>query len=302
MNPSAPSLRAPSPLLISAAGDLALGGASTDPLAGIGTILTGELRFVNLEGPLCEHCADSGLDGDGAPLPGATVRFGVAAARVAWLDGRVDVASLANTHALDQGEAGRDETVRVLSSRHIASAFAGHDATLVRDGRRIVVVARDFSPDADLDAGDELVAAVRSARARGAVLVSLHWGHTGSLLPTAGQRRLGARLVDAGATAVLGHGPHTLQGLERHGSGIIAYSLGNLAFGCRCTDVGDAYVLHFRLASDGGAEDIRAQPIAAGLRRPVAASSDAGLTELIETLSRDLGSTTTRDGATVVVR
>jgi poly-gamma-glutamate capsule biosynthesis protein CapA/YwtB (metallophosphatase superfamily) len=288
-------------LIVSAAGDLAFGGATADPLAsgavagsGVGALLTGDVRFVNLEGPLCERCADTGLDSDGAPLPGATVRFGVPAA--------VDVASLANNHALDQGEAGRDQTVRVLSSHHIATAWAGRDAELVRGGRRVIVVARDFAPDADLDANDALVSSVRAARTRGSVLVSLHWGHTGSLLPTPAQRRLGARLIDAGATAVLGHGPHTLQGLERHGRGIIAYSLGNLAFGCRCTDAADAYVLNFQVAPDGSAEEIRALPIVAGLRRPVAASHDAGLVELIETLSRDLGATTARDGSTVLIR
>jgi IMP dehydrogenase/GMP reductase len=37
-------------------------------------------------------------------------------------------------------------------------------------------------------------------------------------------------LVDAGADLVIGHHPHVLQGIERHGDGIIAYSLGNFVF------------------------------------------------------------------------
>jgi poly-gamma-glutamate capsule biosynthesis protein CapA/YwtB (metallophosphatase superfamily) len=133
------------------------------------------------------------------------------------------------------------------------------------------------------------------------VLVSLHWGHTGSLLPAAAQRRLGARLIDAGATAVLGHGPHTLQGVERRGRGIIAYSLGNLAFACRCTEVADAYVVRFVVDAHGRAGGVRVRPIVAGLRRPAAPASDPELYELIATLSADLGSRVRREGEALII-
>jgi poly-gamma-glutamate synthesis protein (capsule biosynthesis protein) len=35
------------------------------------------------------------------------------------------------------------------------------------------------------------------------------------------------KLVEAGAALVVGHHPHVLQGMERHGEGAIVYSLGN---------------------------------------------------------------------------
>lgn len=38
------------------------------------------------------------------------------------------------------------------------------------------------------------------------------------------------RCIDAGASAVLGHGPHELRGIERYKNGIIFYSLGNFIF------------------------------------------------------------------------
>ena len=145
-----------------------------------------------------------------------------------WLHGRLDAVSLANNHALDQGPEGRDDTVRLLG-----------DITAVTSEARkngVTLLARSFAPDDDL--GVELVDAVH--RAQKPVIVMLHWGHTGSLLPSLEQRQFAHRLVDAGATAVLGHGPHTLQGVERRGRGVIAYSLGNLAFSCPCTDVRDA--------------------------------------------------------------
>lgn len=38
------------------------------------------------------------------------------------------------------------------------------------------------------------------------------------------------RCIDAGATAILGHGPHELQGIEIYKGGVIFYSLGNFLF------------------------------------------------------------------------
>jgi poly-gamma-glutamate synthesis protein (capsule biosynthesis protein) len=281
------------PLVVATAGDLQLGGRTRPAqLAPLGALLDGDVRFANLEGPLTTRGAEA--------EEARPARFAAPPELARALP--LEVVSLANNHALDQGPAGLEDTERALAVRQIAAATPARDAVLGRRGRAVVVVARALAPDADLDRADELVAAVRRARDRGAVLVSLHWGHTGSLLPTAAQRRLAARLVDAGASAILGHGPHTPQGIERRGRALIAYSLGNLAFSCRCTDVTDAYVLRFVLDTDGGADQVRALPLRAGLGGAApAAAHDPGLVELLATLSRDLGSTVTIDGDTLVV-
>jgi poly-gamma-glutamate synthesis protein (capsule biosynthesis protein) len=266
------------PLRVAAAGDLQLGaGLAASPFDG--ALVDGDVRLVNLEGPLTAR----GGDGGGT---GGKERFHFDPARAAWLRGRVDVVSLANNHALDQGPAGRDDTVRALDG--VAAAYDGHDAVVTRRGRRVTVLARYFAPDADLDGADAaaLVAAVK--RAPRPTIVSLHWGHTGSLLPGEDQKRLARALVDAGAVAVLGHGPHTMQGAERWHRGVIAYSLGNFAFGCDCTDVGDAYVLGFTIASDGSARDVVATPIAAGLQRAPARSRDPDLRAQLADLCHDL--------------
>ncbi|HEX6837558.1 MAG TPA: CapA family protein, partial [Polyangia bacterium] len=133
------------------------------------------------------------------------------------------------------------------------------------------------------------------ARAPRPTMVSLHWGHTGSLLPTDEEKRLAHRLVDAGAVAVLGHGPHTPQGTEwyqsgtdRYHRGVIAYSLGNFAFGCDCTDVADAYVLRFTIDAGGSARDVVVTPIVAGLSRMPARAHDPGLHAQLADLCRDL--------------
>jgi poly-gamma-glutamate synthesis protein (capsule biosynthesis protein) len=297
----------PGRVAVAAAGDLQLGAATTPAqLAAAGALLDGDLRFANLEGPITARGSPAGLDGAGRPLaPDTPIRFAARPAVAGWLRGQVDIVSLANNHALDQGPAGRADTVQALKAEDVAAAFDGHDATFVRGGMRVVVLARDLGGGFSRADEDALVAAVAAAHARGdAVLVSLHGGRDGVQLPTPDERHLGARLVDAGAAAVLGHGPHVVRGVERHGRGVVAYSLGNLAFACRCTDEADAAVLRFTIAADGGADDVTVVPVAAGLAgaAPRPADADPQLAALIANLSRDLGSEARVDGAVVRIR
>jgi poly-gamma-glutamate capsule biosynthesis protein CapA/YwtB (metallophosphatase superfamily) len=261
-----------------AAGDLHLGGGLVEsPLYDAG-LLAGDLRFANLEGPLTARGAGAARDD----------RFAFDPARAAWLRGRLDVVSLANNHALDQGVDGRADTVRALDGAGVTAAFEGHDATVRPRGRPITVIARAFAPDADLDGPEAAALAEAVARAARPTVVSLHWGHTGMRLPSAEQRALTHRLVDAGAVAVLGHGPHTPQGVERYRAGVIAYSLGNFAFGCDCTDVTDAFVLGFTIDEAGAAREVVVTPIVAGLQRPPARARDPGLRAQLVDLCADL--------------
>jgi poly-gamma-glutamate synthesis protein (capsule biosynthesis protein) len=290
MVPLLPLLLAAAPLTISAAGDLHT-SARTDEaqVAPLATLLQGDVRFVNLEGPLTTAGRESGVAEDGTPM--GTLRFNGPPVVARWLQGKVDVVSLANNHALDQGEPGLAETVEHLRAQGIQVATASTDAELVRRGQRVRLIAREVSGAWTAADATALEARVREARAAGPVLVSLHWGRSGALLPSKEQRRLAARLIDAGATAVLGHGPHTPQGIERRGRGVIAYSMGNLAFSCGCTDARDAYVLRFRIDAKGAAVDVEAVPLLAGLGEPPRrADDDPGVAQLIESLSDDLGS------------
>jgi poly-gamma-glutamate synthesis protein (capsule biosynthesis protein) len=258
--------------MVVAGGDVQLGRRTTaTQLAAMGTLLGGgNLRLINLEGPL----SDEGREDEAAR------QFSAPTAWARELRGRVDAASLANNHALDQGEAGREQTRQAL----LAQAISAVDERAPERRRGVTLLARHFPHD---KYSNELIEAVR--RAPRPVLVSLHWGQAGDLLPSAEQRRFAAALVDAGASAVIGHGPHTMQGVERRGHAVIAYSLGNLAYSCDCTDVRDAYLLRFRLHRDGRVDQIESLPIQAGLSgESPARSDDPDLRTLLEELSDDL--------------
>ncbi|HLL55373.1 MAG TPA: CapA family protein [Myxococcaceae bacterium] len=289
------------PLTVSAAGDLHLGSTSTEAhVAPLSRLLQGDVRFVNLECPISKSGRESGMAADGTVK--GPLRFNAPTAAAGWLKGRVDAVSLANNHALDQGEAGLAETVSLLRARGIHAATPTLDAELERKGRKVRLIARELREPWSPEDEAALEARVRRARQTGPVLVSLHWGEAGALLPTGDQRRLAGKLIDAGATAVLGHGPHTPQGIERRGRGVIAYSLGNLAFACRCTSERDAYVLRFRIDADGGAVDVEAVPLQAGLREAPRRADDPGVAQLIESLSEDLGSEVRIEGGRVLIR
>lgn len=62
------------------------------------------------------------------------------------------------------------------------------------------------------------------------VIVSCHWGIEFIDRPSLNIQRLARQMVDAGASVILGHHPHVVQGIERHKDSIIFYSLGNFFF------------------------------------------------------------------------
>jgi poly-gamma-glutamate capsule biosynthesis protein CapA/YwtB (metallophosphatase superfamily) len=200
-----------------------------------------DLTFVNLEGPLC----DTGVSHKCRP-GSPCYAFRTPTHYAAYLeDAGIDLASTANNHAGDYGEACRRETEATLEAHHIAwSGPPGTVARVTANGLKVALVA--FHPSSstndltDIPAAAALVA--REAREADLVVVSFHGGAEGLdashvkpgvelyLGENRGDLRAFAHaVVDAGAAVVLGHGPHVLRGLELYRGHLIAYSLGNFA-------------------------------------------------------------------------
>ena len=157
--------------------------------------------------------------------------------------------NLANNHANDLGPAGRQSTemtLRALGVRlygpvgqvSVDSIRRGDSLTTVAlvgfttypyaynllDIERSAAVVDSIRPMVDLlvvtfHGGTEGVKALRTGEAA----ESLGREPRGDL------RRWARAVIDAGADAVIGHGPHVLRGIEFYRDRLVAYSLGNFA-------------------------------------------------------------------------
>lgn len=156
-----------------------------------------------------------------------------------------DVLSLANNHARDFGEEGRDATMAALDKAGIHhSGRVGDVASWQYSGLDMTMVA--FAPFGgshdmlDLEGGRNLIKELSDKS--DILLVSFHGGGEGkekTRLPFATENFYGedrgdvvafARMaVDAGADLVIGHGPHVPRAMELYQERLIAYSLGNFA-------------------------------------------------------------------------
>ncbi|HEV2214779.1 MAG TPA: CapA family protein, partial [Terracidiphilus sp.] len=80
---------------------------------------------------------------------------------------------------------------------------------------------------------DQVLAAVKAARAQcDFLIVSLHWGIEYSTTPRSQDVALAHKILDAGATVILGHHPHVLEPVETYRTAdgrntVVFYSLGN---------------------------------------------------------------------------
>jgi hypothetical protein len=218
------------------------------PFAAVAELMRADLVVGNLETPLVRTLPAQ------SPV-GARYSFGADAALAQHLvPAGFHALSLANNHAYDMLGPGVEQTPAILAELGIAPLGAARVAedgdgpvrveTLERAGWRVGFVAVTTQSNvpglhgvaplplvetAELAA--RVVPLVEDARvAHDLVVVLVHWGLEYADEPDWVQQQAARALVEAGADLVIGHHPHVLQGIERHGHGLIAYSLGNFLF------------------------------------------------------------------------
>lgn len=182
--------------------------------------------FSNFEGPIKEN--------EVATQKSISFRF---KPDVVWAvkDAGINIVSLANNHALDQGWGGRDDTMKFLKEAGIyyfghpknevegnvymgqvadkTVAFVGFDDTIFKineDSARQIINELDIIADY--------------------VIVSVHWGVEYVHQPTERKKMLAHLFVDSGADIVIGHHPHVVQTMEIYNGKPVFYSLGNFIF------------------------------------------------------------------------
>lgn len=154
-----------------------------------------------------------------------------------------DLLNQANNHSLDFGASGRAQTLSALSRAGIAHTGLPGEVTRLRVGkvRTAFVGFAPYSFDTnllDIRAAQalirrarktaKLVVAVIHAGAEGADRLHTPYGTEHYLGEDRGNPRAFAHaVIDAGASIVLGSGPHVIRGVERYRGRLIAYSLGD---------------------------------------------------------------------------
>jgi len=173
-----------------------------------------------------------------------------------YIDGSVhagfDLFTLANNHILDFGVDGLNSTINTLRKARIPFCGAGMNyaeavkpAIVTHNGIRFGFLAFSLTYPESFWAtpGKAGTAYVEqpalkqiireTKKSVDIIVVSFHWGGEYREHPKPYQVRYAHQAIDAGADIVIGHHPHTLQGLEIYRGKLIAYSLGNFIFGTR---------------------------------------------------------------------
>jgi hypothetical protein len=217
-----------------------------------------DLTFANMEGPLC----DSGTSAK-CRKGGNCFAFRTPTAYAKYVEAAgIDLASTANNHAGDFGEACRRETERALDAHHVAwSGPTGTVARVTFKGKKLALIGFHTSGSCndvtDIPAAKRLVQAVKAES--DLVIVSFHGGAEGTnatRVKDGIERYLGENRGDLKAFthAVIDHGPHVVRGMELYKDRLIAYSLGNFATYGRFDlsgPLGYAVLLEVSLGEDG---------------------------------------------------
>ena len=179
-----------------------------------------DLTIVNLEGPLTT--SDDLRTGKAFNFRGEPEYVNI-------LSGSsVEIANVANNHAMDFGEAGFSETAAVLEEAGIG--VSGFSRIYLEEVNGVTVCSLGFTEWAYSQ--EQIERAIELARPNcDLLIVSIHWGTESSHETTDAQRRLGHAIIDAGADVVLGTHTHVYGGVEQYKDKYIVYSLGNFCFG-----------------------------------------------------------------------
>lgn len=169
-----------------------------------------------------------------------------------------DIVSLANNHGMDYGSEALLQGLSLLSGEGIATIGAGADSDRAHrpyitevnglvlgflgyvnvpvEGRAPYFDTASWTAGPDMPglawADPTIIAHDVSTLQEQVdhVIVVLHSGYEYAPSPSPEQVAAARSAVDAGASLVIGHHAHILQGVEFRGDGVIVYGLGNFAF------------------------------------------------------------------------
>ena len=217
--------------------------AATGPLPapGVDLLAEADYRIANLE------CSVSAR---GTSLPGKPYTFRAEPRALGVMQGRFDAVALSNNHSGDFGPDAFLDTIEHARQAGIRSFGGGRNLReahaplwIHKNGLRIAVLGYNEYKPRSFEAGasrpgvawsedSEVISDIRAARKAGAhiVIPFMHWGWENRHTPSLRQRMLARKMIDAGASLVVGGHPHVIQDAELYRGKLIVHSLGNFVF------------------------------------------------------------------------
>jgi capsule synthesis protein PGA_cap len=223
--------------------------------------------------------------------------------------------NLANNHSNDMGWPGRQSTERTLTALGVKlyGPLGKISVDTVHRGDSLTTVGLvgfttyPFAYDLlDIERSAAVVDSVRQLV--DLLIVTFHGGAEGAKAVRTGEaaeslgaeprgdlRRWARAVIDAGADAVIGHGPHVLRGMEFYRGRLIAYSLGNFltyrGFNL-AGPLGVTGVLQLEFAGDRRLRNARLVPMLQLPRQGPTPDTEGKAIQLVRTLSaEDFGPT-----------
>lgn len=214
------------------------------------------------------------------------------------------VVSLANNHAVDFGEKGFRDTLSCLERQGLLAAGVqdgnGIQAPVLSNVRTVCIgwlayCEREIDPYFSRTGSGQAPVAIYDSRrmqeeiriVRAAVdvlVVSLHFGREYSSVPTRSQARMVREAVTSGASVVLGHHQHAVQGIEMRGKTLVAHGLGNFVFDQKTPERNQSILLEIEVGKSGIRRAV-VRPIVLSEGQPSLASGEKGIA-ILEEVSR----------------
>ena len=239
---------------LSAIGDVALFGDYTDliinngydyPFASISKYINkSDVVFANLESPL----SNEGRPDKSKPICVCGSPAGIAS----LIHAGITHVSLANNHSYDYGKNAILDTQRKLEEAGISFVGVGENLYQSRQpiiekipgGTLAILSYNSYATNGRCYASRLRggvsplkykyikfdIESIKQKYENSVILISLHWGVEGNNYPTPFQRDLARQIIEDGASLIIGHHSHVMQGIEQYGNGVIVYSLGNFCF------------------------------------------------------------------------
>lgn len=167
--------------------------------------------------------------------------------------GGVEVVSIANNHAKDYGDEGREDTIAALEKYGVEWGDNDKPLILEKSGVRVALLCTTLYYSGYESTIINWIKQVKDSVDY--IIIYYHGGTERQHTPDSWRVSASKKMIDAGADLIIGNHPHVLQPVQEYNGGYIIHSLGNFLFGGSSRPENRTAILQVKLnLSDGKIE------------------------------------------------